>query len=179
MLSGADASTRVLDITSAIRPATVAASASSGGMRLAASGRGSRILYAYRDQDLLTPALVANFSSSWHASEGADLVIIGARELLPSLRPLAEQRAREGLTVAVVDVDDVYDEFSAGEKDALAIRSFLSNAVQNWSTPPRWVLLAGAATYDPRGWLGQPELDQVPTVWYRPGTSRPRPTTPW
>jgi uncharacterized protein (TIGR03382 family) len=29
---------------------------------------------------------------------------------------------------------------------------------------PRFVLLAGAATYDPRGWFGQPELDQVPTV---------------
>jgi len=129
-----------------------------------ASGTGDRILYAYRDQDVLTPTLVANWASSWHAWEGADLVIIGARDLLPSLRPLAEQRAREGLTVAVVDIDDVYDEFSAGEKDALAIRSFLSNAVENWSTAPRYVLLVGGATYDPRGWLGQPELDQVPTV---------------
>ncbi|HET9157164.1 MAG TPA: C25 family cysteine peptidase, partial [Myxococcaceae bacterium] len=27
-----------------------------------------------------------------------------------------------------------------------------------------FVLLAGAATYDPRGWLGRPELDQVPTI---------------
>ena len=69
----------------------------------------------------------------------------------------------------MVDVEDVYDEFSAGEKDALAIRSFLSNAVQSWSTAPRYVPLAGAATYDPRGWLGRPELDQVPTVlvWTR------------
>ena len=133
-------------------------------MRVAASGSGERILFAYREQDVLTPALVANNPSSWHGSEGADLVIIGARGLLPSLRPLADQRASEGLRVAVVDIEDVYDEFSAGEKDALAIRSFLGNAVTSWSNAPRFVLLAGAATYDPRGWLGRPELDQVPTV---------------
>ena len=164
VLSGADGSTRVLDITTAFRPASVNTSTSSGGIRVAASGTGDRILYAYRDQDVLAPAIVANNPSNWHASNGADLVIIGARALLPSLRPLAEQRAGEGLSVAVVDIDDVYDEFSAGEKDALAIQSFLSNAVKAWSNPPRYVLLAGAATYDPRGWLGRPELDQVPTV---------------
>ena len=165
VVAGADpSSVRVLDITSALSPAVVTTSATAGGVRLSASGAGSRILYAYRDQDVLAPSIIANNVSTWHASTGADLVIIGDRSLLPSIQPLAEQRAREGLSVAVVDVVDVYDEFSAGEKDALALRSFLANAVQNWATPPRFVLLAGAATYDPRGWLGHPELDQVPTV---------------
>jgi uncharacterized protein (TIGR03382 family) len=89
---------------------------------------------------------------------------MGTRSLLPSLRPIADQRTAEGLTVALVDVEDVYDEFSAGEKDPLALKSFLANAARSWGTPPRYVLLAGAATYDPRGWLGHPELDQVPTV---------------
>jgi len=164
VLPGADASTHVLDITSILSPASVAVAATSGGARLTSSGAGTRILYAYRDQDVRFPVAVANVPSRWHDSDGADLVIIGQRDLLPSLRPLAEQRADEGLTVAVVDVTDVYDEFSAGEKDATAIRAFLSTATQRWSTPPRFVLLAGTATYDPRGWLGQPELDQVPTM---------------
>src|SRR5262249_18237059 len=140
-------------------PLAVTTSISSGGARLTASGTGSRILYAYRDQDVLVPEVIANNASSWHASTGADLVIIGDRSLLPSLQPLAEQRARAGLAVVCV-----YDGSWAGEKDALARRSFLANAVQKWATPPRFVLLAGAATYDPRGWLGHPELDQVPTV---------------
>src|SRR5262249_44767679 len=158
-------STRVLDITSVLQPTAVVASASSGGMRIAAGGTGTRILYAYRDQDVLAPTLVADAPSTWHSgAQGADLVIIGPRELLPSLQPLVEQRTREGLRVAVVDIADVYDEFSAGEKDAMAIRAFLSHAVRNWASPPSFVLLAGRATYDPRGWLGQPELDQVPTA---------------
>ena len=164
VLSGADSSTRVLDITSVLHPMAVATSASSGGQRVATGGTGPRILYAYREQDVLTPTVVADVPSSWHSAQGADLVVIGARELLSSLRPLVEQRTREGLRVAVVDVEDVYDEFSAGEKDAMAIRSFLSHAVRSWTSPPSFVLLAGRATYDPRGWLGQPELDQVPTA---------------
>ena len=164
-LAGAEAiGVHVLDITSVLRPAEVTTTSSSTGTSFVTSGMGSRILYAYRDQDVLAPAVVANVPSSWHSAEGADLVIIAPRSLLPSLQPLAEQRIRDGFTVAVVDIDDVYDEFSAGEKDAMAIRAFVSNAVHSWSSPPSFVLLAGRATYDPRGWLGQPELDQVPTA---------------
>ncbi|HEY1417617.1 MAG TPA: C25 family cysteine peptidase, partial [Myxococcaceae bacterium] len=164
LLSGADASTHVLDVTSALNPASLAGTPSGGSLRLTASGAGTRILYAYRDQDVLIPTVVANIPSAWHDSDGGDLVIIGARSLLPSLGALAQQRVAEGLGVAVVDIEDVYDEFSAGEKDALAIRNFLAAASLRWAVAPRFVLLAGAATYDPRGWLGQPELDQVPTV---------------
>src|SRR5262249_37764167 len=132
---------------------------------LATSGSGTRTLYAYRDQDVLTPgAVVANTPSSLHSDSGADLVIIGTKALLPSLGSLADARRADGLKVAAVDIDDVYDEFSAGQKDATAIRDFLHNATGTWSVKPRFVLLAGAATYDPRGWLGQPELDQVPTL---------------
>ncbi|HEY3588241.1 MAG TPA: C25 family cysteine peptidase, partial [Myxococcaceae bacterium] len=163
VLSGADSSTRVLDITNVLQPAAVSGSATGEGLRVTASGTGSRILYAYRDQDVLAPSVVANVPSSWHSAQGADLVIIVPRSLQPSLQPLVAQRVREGLQVAVVDIEDVYDEFSAGEKDAMAIRAFLSNA-RSWSNPPSFVLLAGRATYDPRGWLGQPELDQVPTA---------------
>jgi hypothetical protein len=164
-LTGLDAATaHVLDITSAVNPSVVSVASSPDGLVLTAPGTGSRILYAYRDQALFEPTVVPNTPSSWNAAQGADLVIIGPGTLLPSLQPLADQRIREGLSVAVVDVEDVYDEFSAGEKDAAALGSFLDHALRTWSTPPRYVLLAGAATYDPRGWLGHPELDQVPTM---------------
>jgi hypothetical protein len=165
-LSGVDAATaNVLDITHPQAPSAVATTPSQAGASLAASGSGSRTLFAYREQDVLAPAgVVANNPSSWHSDTGADLVIIGNQALLPSLATLADARRADGLKVAAVDIDDVYDEFSAGQKDATAIRDFLQNATGVWSTKPRFVLLAGAATYDPRGWLGQPQLDQVPTL---------------
>ena len=164
LVGSAAASAHVLDVTSVLRPAALAGTPGDGAASITVPGSGNRILYAYRDQDVLTPAVVANTPSSWHSAAGANLVVIGPRALLPSLQPLADQRTREGLRVALVDVEDVYDEFSAGSKDATAIRSFLAYAASHWSTAPQYLLLAGAATYDPRGWLGHPELDQVPTL---------------
>jgi hypothetical protein len=154
----------VLDITSALSPTVVGTTASVTAASLVAPGTGARILYAYRDEDVLTPVVIPDAPSAWHAAREVDLLVIAPRSLLPALQPLADQREREGLRVALVDIEDVYDEFSAGQKDALAIRSFVSGALQAWSRPPRFLLLAGAATYDPRGWLGRPELDQVPTI---------------
>ncbi len=158
----------------------VAASASSGGD--AADGereRGAGSSTPTATRTCSRPPSWPTSPSSWHASEGADLVIIGARELLPSLRPLAEQRAREGLRVAVVDVADVYDEFSAGEKDALAIRSFLSNASRTgpprrasccWPARPPTTRAAGS---------GSPSSTRSRRCSSRPGTSRRRRTTRW
>jgi len=55
----------------------------------------------------------------------------------------------------VVDLEDVMDTFSDGVNDPLAIRRFLAYAVQSWQIPPRYVLLAGRGSYDPRN-IGLP-----------------------
>ena len=43
-------------------------------------------------------------------------------------------------------------------------RTFLPGATSSWSTKPRFVLLAGAATATSSGMAGGPELDRVPTL---------------
>jgi hypothetical protein len=67
------------------------------------------------------------------------------------------------LKVAVVDVESVYDEFSFGAKSPQAIRDLLACAKDTWSRPPRYLLLVGDASYDPRSYLGYGYLDLVPT----------------
>jgi hypothetical protein len=67
------------------------------------------------------------------------------------------------LRTTVVDVEDVFDEFSFGAYSPLAIRDFLSYAVSSWQRMPRYVLLVGDATFDPRRYLGgSGEGDLVP-----------------
>ena len=44
--------------------------------------------------------------------------MIGTRELLPSLETLAQFRRNQGLIVKVVDVEDLYDEYSFGQSHA-------------------------------------------------------------
>jgi hypothetical protein len=73
-----------------------------------------------------------------------------------------ELRQSQGLSVALIDVEDLYDEFSFGMKTPDAIKAFLSRA-RSWRTPPRYVLLVGGATYDPRNFTGMGDLDFIPT----------------
>jgi len=108
--------------------------------------------------------VLPNRPSAWHAAmEGADLVIIAQRAVLPALEPLRSLRESQGLKVAVVDVESVFDEFSYGAKDPQAIRDFLACAKEKWSRPPRYLLLVGDASFDPRNYLGYGFLDLLPT----------------
>jgi hypothetical protein len=94
--------------------------------------------------------------------EGADLLIISHHELMPALAPLVQLRQQQGLVVKVVDIEDIYDEFNFGEKSSQAVRDFLSYSQENWTRPPRYILLAGKGSYDPRNYLGYRDADLVP-----------------
>lgn len=134
-------------------------------LALTVPGSGTRTLMAYPSGQFQPPALVAaNRASSWHdAGHQADLVIIAHRPLMPSLAPLVTLRRHQGLDVEVVDVADVFDEYSYGAHDPLALRKFLQTATGQWAKAPRYLLLAGDSSYDPRNYLGKGALDLVPT----------------
>ena len=93
----------------------------------------------------------------------ADLLILTHREFIDQASVLADLRRKEGLSVMVVDVEDVYDEFSYGQKTPYALMDFLLFAKTNWKTPPLYVLLFGDASYDTKNYLGLGECDLVPT----------------
>ena len=90
-------------------------------------------------------------------------MIITHRTLLESAKELQAYREGQGLQVALIDVEDIFDEFSFGNKSAYAIREFLAFAKANWQLSPRFVLLMGDATLDPRDYLGRGDFDLVPT----------------
>ena len=109
------------------------------------------------------PLLVeANQPSSLHSAAGADMIIITHRSLLPAIEPLRQLRASQGLSVLVATVGDIYDEYGYGEKDPAALRMFIE-ATRRWTRVPRYVLLVGDATFDPRNYLGFGDFDLVPT----------------
>jgi len=128
-------------------------------------GSGPRTLLALGVEKVKSPAqLVFNQPSNWNQrGNGYDLVIISHKDFLESLKPLKNLRETQGLSVALVDVEDVYDEFSFGAKTPQAIKDFLQRATSSWQKPPRFVLLVGDASYDPRNFLGYGDLDFVPT----------------
>jgi hypothetical protein len=128
-------------------------------------GHGQRTLLAFTDEKIKQPTgIAANIPSSWHeTTQGADVVIISSRDFLDSLRPLKELREQQGLSVVVVDVEDLYDEFNFGLKSPWPLREFLSRTYERWVPVPRFVLLVGDASYDPRNYLGFGNFDFVLT----------------
>ena len=85
--------------------------------------------------------------------------------MLRILKPFVN---RPVLRVEIVDVQDIYDEFSYGIKDVTAIKDFLRYAYSNWHATdhPTYVVLVGDATYDYRDNLGlasSGKADLVPT----------------
>lgn len=83
-------------------------------------------------------------------------------QLEAAVQPLLAQRAAQNLRVAAVRVQDIYDEWSYGRIDPLAIRSFLNYADANWSAAPRYVLLLGDGHYDFNGVTSQTLPNLVP-----------------
>ncbi|MCM8780514.1 MAG: C25 family cysteine peptidase, partial [Candidatus Omnitrophica bacterium] len=79
----------------------------------------------------------------------ADYLIITHAIFKDALKPLVDFRRGQGLSIKVVDVEDIYDEFNYGIFSPLAIKDFLSYAYHNWqASKPLFVLLIGDATFD-------------------------------
>lgn len=161
---------RVIDVTDPLAPRIYAppAEASKGAFAIQISAspslNKSRILYAQPQTEFDTPERFSlNQPSSLNATaNGADLLIIAHKDLLSTVTPLVNLRQSQGLAVSVVNVEDIYDEFSFGVHGPQALKSFLSRTA-NWTKVPRYVLLVGDASLDPRNYQGLGDFDMVPT----------------
>ncbi|MCU1265033.1 MAG: hypothetical protein JWM21_1351 [Acidobacteria bacterium] len=124
-----------------------------------------RLLYALSETQFAQPAALSlNQPSTLNAtSNGAALLIIAHKSLIPSAAPLVSLRQSQGLLVSVVDVEDVYDEFGFGAHGPQAIKDFLLRAKSSWTTAPRYVIFLGDADLDPRNYEGVGNFDLVPT----------------
>ncbi len=101
----------------------------------------------------------------------ADYIMITHRSLLAGTERLADFHRARGLSVEVVDVQDIYDEFNFGVVTPQAIKDFLEHAFTDWQTPrPRFVLLVGDASWDFKNTTAD---DANYADWtYRPGENR-------
>ncbi|MXX13091.1 MAG: hypothetical protein F4Z86_06540 [Gemmatimonadetes bacterium] len=89
---------------------------------------------------------------------GADYVIIAGADFMDAAERLAAHRQGQGLSTLVVNVADVYDEFSFGQVDAEAIRGFVQYGFHTWAQRPVYVLLFGEFSFDYRNLFGQTRI---------------------
>ena len=85
-----------------------------------------------------------------HAMETPEYLIITHPDFLNSAENLANfHRSFDNMNVAVVTVDQVFNEFSSGRKDATGIRNFLKMLYDRGQSL-KYVLLLGDGSYDNR-----------------------------
>jgi hypothetical protein len=175
-VSGFTSVPRVLDITDPNRPLqlTPRVSSKNGGYEIAsqvpytttnpASPSRHTLLAVADDQVASAAGIWPNHPSHWHSPQsGADIAMITYGAFAGALAPLVKGHQALGKSSVVVPINELYDEFSFGERTPYAIRQFLQTATRNWKKPPTHLLLNGRASYDPRNYLGLGLLDLVPT----------------
>ena len=162
-------SARVLDTSNPQRPRllfNLTRDTGTNGQRLSFKVRASlRRFLVVEDSAIETPvAIVADSPSLLRDRQNrADWLIITASDMLDAARELADYRSAQGLRTMVVDIEDIYDEFSHGIRDANAIWSFLKYAHKRWKTAPRYVVLGGEGSFDYKDYLGNGD-SIIPTL---------------
>jgi len=91
---------------------------------------------------VVRPALAVDAA----ALELVDYLVLAPPAFQPPLQPLLEQRRAQGLTVAVVAPQAVYDRFGAGQPDPAALRALVQGL-----PALRYLLVVGDASVEPGG----------------------------
>lgn len=110
---------------------------------------------ASNGSSFFTPEKVASVSNqNLHALPQADFLIITHPDFLVQANRLADLHREEGLSVHVTTTDQIFNEFSSGAPDPTAIRMFAKMFYDRGalapSTKPKYLLLFGDGTYDPK-----------------------------
>jgi hypothetical protein len=156
-----------LDLTDPTAPSLLTGRVTSAGdgtytLHLKVPGAGAHTLYALSAAAGQGPAALLPHTPQ-PLPRGMDLLLLAPTVFHEGLAPLVELRQRQGLHVALLDPQVLYDRYSFGAKDPAAIKSFLAALRAAGGRPPRFLLLAGAASVDPRDYLGTGSPDWLPT----------------
>ena len=130
---------------------------------------------------LPTPAFVGNVANQdIHAMPTPDMVIFSLPDYIQQAQRIAALHAAEQfpLTVEVLNVNDVYNEFGSGAADVMALRKCLKmlydrGEASDSTASLRYALLFGKATYDNRHLTSQFDAGTYSTIpWYIGGERR-------
>lgn len=154
------------DVTDRARPVLIRNQAQTGGMFVlraairAGSPRRFYIASTLKAPVSVETADVAGLRSSF---ANTDVIVITNKAFLQSALAYRDYReSQKELSVSVVTVDQIYNEFAAGMPDPTAIRDFLAFALSNWEKKPSYALLWGDGHYDYRN-ISTQEPVYVPT----------------
>jgi hypothetical protein len=117
-----------------------------------------------------------DYSSNLRAiTNGADLIVITHSSLIEianRYRNIRESNFPDtsisNPRIKIIDVQDIYDEFSNGMLEPNSLNSFIKYAFQHWNNPaPVYVTLIGDMSHDYRGLLQNSRKNFIPSISYK------------
>ena len=91
-----------------------------------------------------------------HGIETPDMVILTTAELMASAEQLAEaHRSHDGMTVAVIQHDKIFNEFSSATPDAMGYRRFFKMLYDRDPQKFKYVIMYGPSNWDNRGIINE------------------------
>lgn len=145
----------VWEVTDRQNPWLVNGNNSGGTYTFRANTDSLRTYAVSNGSDFLAPQSLGRVQNqNLHALPQADYLIVTHRNFISVAERLANLHRDNGLVVHVVDVEQVYNEFSSGMQDATAIRMFAKMFYDRGATEPgpdlKYLCLFGDGTYDPK-----------------------------
>lgn len=147
----ANAQSRIWDISNAQVPDNIAYTLNGIEATFGIATQGNlKTFILFTDKNLLEPHTIQSIANqNLHETEVPDLLIVTLPEWKAQAERLAAfRRTNDKLSVAVVAVDEVYNEFASGKPDISAIRDFARFLWLKNATKFKYLLLFGDATYD-------------------------------
>ncbi|HUH74407.1 MAG TPA: type IX secretion system sortase PorU [Chitinophagales bacterium] len=110
---------------------------------------------AFQTPNLIPTPIGKIQNQNLHALDQADYLIVTRKPLISYAREIGDFHLQEeGLSYHVVDIEDVFNEFSSGNNDLSAVRNFVKmfydRAASQPETAPKYLLLFGNGNFDNR-----------------------------
>jgi hypothetical protein len=156
-LSNASNVAYIWEVTDPTHPKEVAISTGST-ISMTVDTDSLRRFVAFTDNQYLSPAFCGVVENqNLHGLSAVDILMITAPEFITAAQRLAAHHLDEGLTSHIVTQQQIFNEFSSGMRDPVAIRHFLKmfydRAAGDPNLTPRFCLIMGDCSYDYRNRL--------------------------
>ena len=125
------------------------------------------VYYVVGDSALLKPQIRAARPEADITTGSAEYLVITHPDFVSGLAPLVAARTAQGLTVRVVDIFDIYDQFNYGVVDPQAIKDYIKHAAEQMNA--QYVLLVGDDTYDYKGYGTSGAISFIPSIYMAAG----------
>jgi len=109
---------------------------------------------AFDDNNLMQPILLGSIpNQNLHGSEQAELIVVTHPDFIDQANTIADfHRSTDGMSVVVATTKQIYNEFSSGKQDPVAIRDFIRMFYERGGADSvhriKYVLLFGDGSYD-------------------------------